>query len=266
MAKRKERIDKLLVERGLVSTRSRAQALIMAGEVLVNGQRIDKPGTAVPLEADLQLIAPMLYVSRGGYKLSGALKTFSLDVTGRTCADVGACTGGFTDVLLQNGAARVYAIDVGYGQLDWKIRQDKRVVVMERTNARYLEDLPERVSFVCIDVSFISLKLILPAVHQWLAPNADIVALIKPQFEAGRKQVGKGGIVKDPSVHRQVLTELLAWTVKHGLTPNGITRSAIQGADGNVEFLVWLRQDGVEGADMASFIANVLSKDPGETG
>ncbi len=158
----------------------------------------------------------MPYVSRGGFKLAGALQAFGLDVTGRTCVDVGACTGGFTDVLLQNGAARVYAIDVGYGQLDWKLRQDPRVVVMERTNARYLESLPEAVSFVSIDVSFISLKLILPAVKKWITPDADIVALIKPQFEAGRKQVGKGGIVKDPAVHGQVLTDLLTWSQENG--------------------------------------------------
>jgi 23S rRNA (cytidine1920-2'-O)/16S rRNA (cytidine1409-2'-O)-methyltransferase len=265
MAKRKERLDKLLVERGLVSTRSRAQGLIMAGEVLVNGQRLDKPGTAVLLNADLQIIAPMLYVSRGGFKLAGALQAFDLDVMGRTCADVGACTGGFTDVLLQNGAALVYAIDVGYGQLDWKLRQEPRVVVMERTNARYLETLPERVSFVCIDVSFISLKLILPAVQKWLIPDADIVALIKPQFEAGRKQVGKGGIVKDPAVHRQVLTELLAWAMEHGLYSQGLTRSAIQGADGNVEFLVWLRQEETGIDELESLVTTVLPKAPGDS-
>ena len=195
--KKKERLDKLLVARGLVTTRAKAQGLIMAGEVLVAGQRVDKPGTAVALNADIELITPLPYVGRGGYKLAGALESFGLDVIGRICADVGACTGGFTDVLLQKGAARVYAIDVGYGQLDWKLRQDARVVVMERTNARYVESLPEAVSFVSIDVSFISLKLILPAVKKWLAPEADIVALIKPQFEAGPEQVGKGGIVRD---------------------------------------------------------------------
>lgn len=265
MAKRKQRLDKLLVERGLVSTRSRAQGLIMAGEVLVDGQRVDKPGTAVPIQADLQLIAPMLYVSRGGYKLAGALNTFSLDVTGRICADVGACTGGFTDVLLQNGAARIYAIDVGYGQLDWNLRQNQCVVVMERTNARHLESLPERVTFVSIDVSFISLKLILPAVQKWLGPHADIVALIKPQFEAGRKQVGKGGIVKDPAVHRQVLTDLLTWSIENDLQPQGLTRSPIQGADGNVEFLLWLRQGDDGRFDMESFVAKVLPKDPDDS-
>lgn len=240
MAQKKERLDKMLVERGLSATRSQAKALIMAGEVLVDGQRVDKPGTAIAADAALELIAPMPYVGRGGFKLAGALEQFDLNVAGRICADVGACTGGFTDVLLQNGAARVFAIDVGYGQLDWKLRQDPRVTVLERTNARYLESLPEKVNFVCIDVSFISLKLILPAVEKWLKDEADIVALIKPQFEAGRTQVGKGGIVKDPAVHRQVVEDLLAWSAERDLQPRGLVRSAIQGADGNIEFLVWL--------------------------
>lgn len=262
MAQQKERLDKLLVERGLVSTRSRAKGLIMAGEVLVDGQRVDKPGTAVSTSAELQLIAPMPYVSRGGFKLAGALDNFGLSVNGRTCADVGACTGGFTDVLLQEGAARIFAIDVGYGQLEWKLRKDERVVVLERTNARYLESLPEQVSFVCIDVSFISLKLILPAVQNWLAAEADIVALIKPQFEAGRTQVGKGGIVKDTAVHRQVLTDLLSWAAENNFQPKGLTRSAIQGADGNVEFLVWLHPDGPAVGDLSTLIESVL---PGKT-
>lgn len=261
MAQKKDRLDKLLVDRGLVSTRSRAKALIMAGEVLVDGQRADKPGTAVARDADLQLIAPMPYVSRGGFKLAGALETFHLDVSGRICADVGACTGGFTDVLLQQGAARVFAIDVGYGQLEWKLRQDPRVTVLERTNARYLESLPEAVGFVCIDVSFISLKLILPAVEKWLADQADIVALIKPQFEAGRTQVGKGGIVKETAVHRQVLEDLLSWSSERDLQPQGLIRSAIQGADGNIEFLVWLRPGGEAPGDLPEIIARVL---PGE--
>jgi len=261
MAKNKERLDKLLVDQGLVSSHSQAKALIMAGEVLVEGQRLDKPGTVVLRDAEIQLIAPMPYVSRGGFKLAGALKDFDLDVTDRICVDVGACTGGFTDVLLQNGAARVYAIDVGYGQLEWKIRQDPRVVVMERTNARYVESLPEAVDFVSVDVSFISLKIILPAVKKWLTVDADVVALIKPQFEAGRKQVGKGGIVKDGAVHVQVLTDLLNWSDENGLAPQGLVRSAIQGAEGNVEFLVWLRPDGRSMEDMTAAIAEVLAQD-----
>ncbi len=225
----------------MVSTRSKAQGLIMAGEVMVNGVRVDKGGTAVSSNAQITLKTPMPFVGRGGFKLDGALKQFDVDVNGRSCADVGACTGGFTDVLLQNGAARVFAIDVGYGQLDWKLRQNDRVIVLERTNARYLESLDEPVSFVCIDVSFISLKLILPAVKRWLTPQADIIALVKPQFEAGPKQVGKGGIVRETAVHRQVLHDILTWTEAQNLTPVGLTISSIQGADGNIEFLVWLR-------------------------
>lgn len=241
MAVKKERLDKVLVELGLVETRAKARGLIMAGEVMVDGVRVDKAGTAVSPAADIQLKNPMPYVGRGGYKLAGALAEFGIDVNGRSCADVGACTGGFTDVLLQNGAARVYAIDVGYGQLDWKLRQDERVVVMERTNARYVESLPKQVGFVAIDVSFISLKLILPAVQQWLAAAADVVALIKPQFEAGPDQVGKGGIVRETAVRRQVLLDIRAWAEAHQWQLQGLMRSTIEGADGNVEYLVWLQ-------------------------
>ena len=240
MAKNKERLDKLVVERGLVPTRSKAQGVILAGEVLVDGQMVDKPGTAVSREATIELKTAMPYVGRGGFKLAGALDAFEIDVNGRIAADVGACTGGFTDVMLQRGAAKVFAIDVGYGQLDWNIRQDDRVVVMERTNARYLESLDELVNFVCIDVSFISLRLILPAVQKWLQPEADIVALIKPQFEAGPKQVGKGGIVKDTAVHREVVTQIVQWADDHQLVTKDIIRSPIKGGDGNVEFLIWL--------------------------
>jgi 23S rRNA (cytidine1920-2'-O)/16S rRNA (cytidine1409-2'-O)-methyltransferase len=230
MARKKERLDMLLVERGLVATRARAQALIMAGEVRVEGQIADKAGMGVPVGAAIEVLEALPYVSRGGFKLAAAFEAFDIDVSGRVCADVGACTGGFTDVLLQQGAARVYAIDVGYGQLDWKLRQDERVLVLERTNARHLETLPEPVSFVAIDVSFISLRLILPAVQGWLAPKKDIVALIKPQFEAGREQVGKGGIVKDAEVHRQVLLDLTGWFAAEGLSPAGLIRSPIEGS------------------------------------
>ncbi len=240
MASGKERLDKLLVERGLVETRSKAQAIIMAGEVTVNGQRVDKVGTAVPIEAEIELAQPLPYVSRGGYKLAGALDTFGVDVAGRTCADVGACTGGFTDVMLQRGAKRVYAIDVGQGQLDWKLRQDERVVVMERVNARHQDELAEPVSFVAIDVSFISLRLILPSVQQWLANDGDVVALIKPQFEAGPELVGKGGIVRDAAVHQQVLESMLSWATSNGWSVAGLMASPIHGAAGNREFLAWL--------------------------
>jgi len=209
----------------------------------------DGEATAVSVNATIELKQPLPYVGRGGFKLAGALAQFEIDVNGRVCADVGACTGGFTDVLLQNGAARVYAIDVGYGQLDWKLRQNERVHVMERTNARYVESLDELVSFVCIDVSFISLKLILPAVKKWLdaASKTDVVALIKPQFEAGPKQVGKGGIVKDTAVHQQVLDDILKWSTQNDLAPIGLMRSPVKGTDGNVEFLVWLRFGGEVG-------------------
>ncbi|VAW35986.1 RNA binding methyltransferase FtsJ like, partial [hydrothermal vent metagenome] len=241
MAKKKERLDKLLVARGLVATRSKAQAVILAGEVLVNGARMDKPGTAVSLEATIELKAPLPYVGRGGFKLAGALDRFAINLQGAVCADVGACTGGFTDVMLQNGAARVYAIDVGYGQLDWSLRQDERVVVLERTNARYLQALAEPVQFVSIDVSFISLRHILPVVKLWLAEKGDVVALIKPQFEAGPKQVGRGGIVKDTAVHRSVLLELWQWFSDNGFGVQGVMQSPVTGASGNIEFLAWLQ-------------------------
>ena len=254
----KERLDTLLVNKGLVANRNKARGLIMAGEVRVDGQVMDKPGHMISTTAHLEVAEPLPYVSRGGYKLAGALAQFGLDVRGRVCADVGACTGGFTDVLLQNGASHVYAIDVGYGQLDWKIRQDARVTVMERTNARYVEALAEPINFVCIDVSFISLTNILPAVQKWLTPQADIVALIKPQFEAGPKQVGKGGIIKDPAVHRQVLEAILSWAERSGLALGGLTRSSIEGADGNVEFLAWWRV-GEEGkVEVAAAISDLV--------
>jgi 23S rRNA (cytidine1920-2'-O)/16S rRNA (cytidine1409-2'-O)-methyltransferase len=257
MAQVKERLDKLLLDRGLAESRAKAQAYIMAGEVNVNGQRVDKPGTAVALDAVIELAAPMPYVSRGGYKLAGALDELGLDVAGMICADVGACTGGFTDVLLQRGAARVFAIDVGQGQLDWKLRQDSRVVVMERTNARYLESLPETIDFVTIDVSFISLKLILPQVGRWLGAEGRVLALIKPQFEAGPESVGKGGIVRDAKVRRQVLTDLLNWTTDHGWAVGGLTRSSIKGTDGNIEYLAFLRRDGSQPTELTSLIDSV---------
>jgi 23S rRNA (cytidine1920-2'-O)/16S rRNA (cytidine1409-2'-O)-methyltransferase len=256
MPKDKERLDVLLVERGLAETRARARAYIMAGEVRVDGQRVDKAGTAVTRDARIELAAPMPYVSRGGYKLAGALDAFGVSVAGRICADVGACTGGFTDVLLQHGAGRVYAIDVGQGQLDWKLRQDERVAVLERTNARYLESLAEPIDLAVIDVSFISLKLILPAVKGWLNESADVIALIKPQFEAGPEAVGKGGIVRDPAVRRAVLADLLGWAVAEDWAVSGLTRSSIQGADGNVEYLVWLRPSG-KSIDLDELIENV---------
>ena len=194
----KVRLDQLLVQRNLVESRERAQRLIMAGEVLVNDRVADKPGMQIAAEAAIRIKEPLPYVSRGGLKLAAALDRFSIPIARMICADVGASTGGFTDCLLQRGAAKVYAIDVGYGQLDWKLRSDPRVVVMDRTNARYVDSLPEPIGLAVIDASFISLRLILPAGLKWLSAEAHIVALIKPQFEAGRDRVGKGGVVRDP--------------------------------------------------------------------
>jgi 23S rRNA (cytidine1920-2'-O)/16S rRNA (cytidine1409-2'-O)-methyltransferase len=237
----KRRLDVLLTEKGLVESRSRAQALIMAGKVRVAGQAATKPGVLVSVEADLSVVEDSPYVSRGGLKLAAALTGFDLDPTGAVCADVGASTGGFTDVLLQRGAAYVYAIDVGYGQLAWKLRQDKRVVVLERTNARYLESLPEPIDLAVIDVSFISLNLILPVVVNWLKPTGLVAALVKPQFEAGPEQVGKGGVVRDPAVHRQVLAQVItAAAAAADLVVFGLLPSPITGPAGNHEFLLGL--------------------------
>lgn len=243
--KERKRLDVALTEQGLVKSRAQAKGMIMAREVMINGEIVDRAGAAVQ-EADvLSLVSVMPWVSRGGYKLSGAIEAFAIDPTGRICADVGSCTGGFTDVLLQAGAPKIYSIDVGYGQLDWKLRQDDRVVVMERTNARYIEELDDPISLVAIDVSFISLKIILKAVAKWLdpSPNAspEVVALIKPQFEASRKQVGKGGVIRDDEVRRDVVLNVLTWMEENGWAIRGLTRSQIQGADGNIEFLVWLK-------------------------
>ncbi len=237
----KERLDLLLVARGLVESRSLAQRLIRAGEVLVEGQIFDKPGMRVDVEVDIALRTRPRYVSRGGEKLAAALARFPVQVAGRVVADIGASTGGFTDCLLQHGAARVYAIDVGYGQLAWSLRQDPRVVVMERTNARYLESLPESVHLIVSDVSFISLRLIYATAVHWLKPGGDVVSLIKPQFEAGRRDVGKGGVVRDPAVHRRVLRQVAEAMAALGLGLRGLMRSPLRGPAGNVEFLGWWR-------------------------
>jgi 23S rRNA (cytidine1920-2'-O)/16S rRNA (cytidine1409-2'-O)-methyltransferase len=251
----KVRLDVLLVERGLAESRAKAQALIMAGEVRVDGQVALKPATAVDTATRLDVDQGPRFVSRGGEKLEAALEQFRLDVRDRVCADVGASTGGFTDCLLQRGAAKVYAIDVGKGILHWKLRNDPRVVVMEQTNARFVQALPEPVSLVTLDASFISLKILLPVAKNWLAssPAADlrpgdgresdgqIVALIKPQFEAGRKDVARGdGVIRDPAVHRQVLLDILGFAGSQGFGVRGLIRSPLLGPKGNVEFLVWL--------------------------
>lgn len=243
MAK-KLRLDKLLVVRQLAHTRSKAAAMIMAAEVSVDGRMVDKPGTQVSASATISLKDKPRYVGRGGYKLEAALEAFPLLARDKACADVGASTGGFTDCLLQHGAARVHAIDVGSGIIDYRLRKDDRVRLLENTNARYLESLGELVNLAVIDVSFISLRLILPAVLRWLTDEADIIALVKPQFEAGKGDAGKGGIVRDLSVHRRVLREAVSFASDIGLTPSGLIRSPITGAKGNVEYLLWLRTSG----------------------
>ncbi len=254
---KKQRLDIILFERGLAASREKARAMIMAGEVLMGERLVDKPGMKVDIEAELKVKEKPRFVSRGGDKLAGALDDFDLDVTGRVAADVGASTGGFTDCLLQNHVTRVYAIDVGYGQLDYTLRQDERVMVMERTNARYLQQLDEPVNLVVIDASFISLRLLLPAVKGWLASPSDILALIKPQFEAGKDDVGKGGVVRDSQVHERVLQETLAFTDEQGFMLRGLTLSRLKGPAGNIEFLVWL---GWQYTDLPALDAEALIK------
>lgn len=239
MAKR--RIDSLLVERGLVESRAKAQALIMAGEVAVEGKAVIKPGTLVAGEAEITIIQPPPFVGRGGIKLDYALDRFHLDVSHKVAADIGASTGGFTDCLLKRGASRVYAIDVGYGQLDYRLRQDSRVVVMERINARYPITLPEKVDLATIDLSFISVEKVMPSVAQLLKDDGYLVVLLKPQFEAKRSEVGKGGIVRKPLVHARVLGRFIAWMVGHGFRLGGLVASPILGAEGNAEFFLLLR-------------------------
>ncbi len=242
----KKRLDQLLTEKGLFPSRTRAQAAIMAGQVFVNDQKEEKSGHSVDENSKLEVRGDILpYVSRGGLKLEKALDEFAIKVEGKICLDVGASTGGFTDCLLQRGAQFIYAVDVGYGQIDWKLRHSSHVKVIERTNARYLtaQELgmegPE-IEICVIDVSFISLDKILPAISNCLAPGGQVVALIKPQFEAGRELVEKGGIVKDPAVHESVIVKIKKEAVKLGFAVRGLTDSPIEGADGNKEFLIWL--------------------------
>jgi 23S rRNA (cytidine1920-2'-O)/16S rRNA (cytidine1409-2'-O)-methyltransferase len=238
---RKERLDVLVVERGLAESRTKAQALILAGQVVVDDQRVDKPGALVPVEAELRLKGEVLpYVSRGGLKLKAALERFGLDVRGKVAADIGASTGGFTDCLLQEGATRVHAIDVGYGQLHEKLRTDARVRSRERVNARYLtdEDLPEPVDVVVIDVSFISLTQVLPAVLPFLKRGGLLVALVKPQFEVGPNKVGKGGVVKDPAARQEAIDSVSAFVREQGLVVRGVMDSTVPGPAGNIEALL----------------------------
>jgi 23S rRNA (cytidine1920-2'-O)/16S rRNA (cytidine1409-2'-O)-methyltransferase len=242
MAKR-ERVDLLLVKKGLVGSRQKAQALIMAGQVFTAGQRVDKPGSRLPEGSELEVKEQLPFVSRGGLKLKAALEYFLVDPAGRKCLDVGASTGGFTDCLLQGDAKSVHAVDVGYGQLDWKLRSDPRVTVLERTNFRNIDEdrLPPDFHLAAADVSFISLKLILPSMKRFLVSGADVIVLVKPQFEAGREQVGKGGIIRDEGVRAQVLADVLAAAEIDGFSVVGHMESPITGADGNVEFLAHLK-------------------------
>jgi 23S rRNA (cytidine1920-2'-O)/16S rRNA (cytidine1409-2'-O)-methyltransferase len=251
----KMRLDVLLVERGMAESRAKAQAMIMAGQVRVADQVTLKPATTVPADALLTVDSGPRFVSRGGEKLDAALESFDIDVMGRVCADVGASTGGFTDCLVQRGAAKVFAIDVGKGILHWKLRNDPRVVVMEETNARYVESLPESVSLVTVDASFISLKILLPVVKRWIVSSegimdkgrGDIIALIKPQFEAGKKDVARGdGVIRDPEIHKQVLLDVLGYAQQEGLSIRGLIRSPLLGPKGNAEFLVRLGNEKID--------------------
>jgi len=239
----KRRVDVLLVERGLLPSREKARAAVLAGAVLVRGQPVEKPGTLVGEEEELALKAPPRYVSRGGEKLEFALAHFGLQVQGLVAVDIGAATGGFTDCLLQHGARRVYAVDVGYGLLDYRLRQDPRVVVMERTNARYLRSLPEPVDLATVDVSFISLEKVLPAVAHLLAPGGKIVALFKPQFQARREEVGRGGVIRDPQLHAALLGRFVAWATREGFRLLGLVPSPLLGPAGNREFFLLLRPE-----------------------
>ena len=271
----KTRLDLLLVERGLAESRAKAQALIMAGQVRVQGQVVIKPATSIDPASHLELERGPVFVSRGGEKLEGAIEAFSLDVNGLVCADVGASTGGFTDCLLQHGAAKVYAIDVGKGILHWKLRNDPRVIIMEETNARYVETLPEQVSLVTIDVSFISLKILFPVVRKWFpSPNlgdreahrmgrlgvsADIIALIKPQFEAGKKDVSRGdGVIRDPEIHKQVLLDVLSYAQAQGFGIRGLIKSPLLGPKGNAEFFVWLNISGTRNVPLEDLVKKLV--------
>jgi len=277
----KVRLDVLLTERGLAESRSKAQAMIMAGQVRVNDQVTLKPATGVQPNSVLTVDSGPRFVSRGGEKLDAALEAFGIDVTGLTCADVGASTGGFTDCMLQRGAEKVYAIDVGKGILHWKMRNHPKVVVMEQTNARYVESLPEPIDFVTIDASFISLKILLPVVKNWLsqAPlrlpplsrkmggvprrgeGGGVVTLIKPQFEAGRKDVSRGdGVIRDPHIHRQVLLDVLNFAQSEGFGIKGLIHSPIMGPKGNVEFLAWLSVN-VSGEAIEDLVAQVVAEE-----
>ena len=257
---KKIRLDQLVFDKGLAESRERAKAYIMAGSVYVNGQKETKPGTSVPEDAAVEMRGETLpYVSRGGWKLEKALRVFPIDVSSSVCIDCGASTGGFTDVLLKNGAAKVYAVDVGYGQLAWSLRTDPRVVCMERTNIRYAthEQIPEEMEGAVADLSFISLRLVLGAVCALLKPGGEMVCLVKPQFEAGKDKVGKKGVVRDPAVHADVLCEFLRYAPECGFGVRGLDFSPIRGPEGNIEYLAWLKKgaDSIPEPDIEALVA-----------
>lgn len=246
MADKKQRLDVLLVEKGIISSRENAKACIMAGQVFVDGQRIDKAGEKVSVEANIEYKGHKIpYVSRGGLKLEKAMKVWPITLENKVCMDIGASTGGFTDCMLQNGASKVYSVDVGYGQFAWKLRTDERVVCMERTNIRYVtpEDIGELLDFASIDVSFISLKKIMPATINLLKDDGEVVALIKPQFEAGREKVGKKGVVRDINVHKEVVYGIVDFLLENNLVVLGVGYSPIKGPEGNIEYLVYFTKD-----------------------
>ena len=257
---KKTRLDQLVFERGYTDSRERAKTTVMSGLVFVNGQRADKPGMPVSPDAQIEVRGDALpFVSRGGFKLDKALRVFPIDPAGKLCIDCGASTGGFTDVLLQHGARKVYAVDVGYGQLAWKLRVDERVVNLERTNLRYVteEQIPEKLDLAVMDVSFISVRLVLPAVRLLLKEGADLVCLIKPQFEAGREEVGKKGVVRDEAVHREVVQGILDFAPTIGLSVLGLDYSPIKGPEGNIEYICHMVNRAGEDADIdvASLVA-----------
>lgn len=259
----KIRIDTLLVNKGLTPSREKARALILAGEVRVNGNLVDKAGTNVDEDDQVEVKTNSLkYVSRGGLKLEGAINDFNLDFSGQTVLDVGASTGGYTDCALQHGAAKVFALDVGYGQLDWSLRNDPRVVVIERTNVRYFtpQELGELVDTVTIDVSFISVSKVFPVIKNFLQEDGKVVSLIKPQFEAGKNKVGKKGVVKDPQVHREVLLNCITCAENEGFNISGITYSHIKGPEGNIEFFLYLRKRGESLPDIAELVSAVVEQ------
>lgn len=258
----KERLDVLLTERGFFDSREKAKAVIMAGEVFVNGQREDKAGSKFDREAEIEVKGKVLkYVSRGGLKLEKAVEVYGLDLMDKTCIDIGSSTGGFTDCMLQNGAAKVYAIDVGTNQLAWKLREDKRVVSMEKTNIRYVteEDIPEKADFASVDVSFISLTKVLPAAVNLLKDEAYMVCLIKPQFEAGREKVGKKGVVRDFAVHKEVIELVINFAIGLNFFIKGLTFSPVKGPEGNIEYLLYMqkRNEKMSGAETDKIIKDI---------